>query len=86
MTASGVRSSCEALATKRFCVSNGVRHPVEHRVERLGQFGDLVVDAGVVDALVERLAGQSPRGRGDLLQRSQRAADHDVARRDDRRA
>ena len=43
-----------------------------------GQLGHLVVGAGVADPLVEGLAAEPPRGRGDLLQRAQRPAGHRV--------
>ena len=78
ITASGVRSSCEALATNRFCVSNAAGEPVQHRVEGGGQLGHLVVGAGVADPLVERLLAEPPGGRGDLVQRAQRPAGHRV--------
>ena len=61
MTASGVRNSCEAFATNRFCASNdsASRSSIASKVD--GELGDLVVDAGVADALGSIVSPDSRR-------------------------
>ena len=54
ITVSGVRSSCEALATKRRWLVEGRLEAVEHVVEGLGQLAQLVVGPVGVDPPVER--------------------------------
>ena len=72
--ASGVRSSWEALATKRRWPSNAASSRAEHVVERVGQLTELVPRAGQADPLVQVAVGDPAGGRGDLLERPQRPA------------
>ena len=73
MIASGVRSSCEALATKCRWLAKRVVEPHEHPVERVGQLLELVGGALERDPLAEVLARDAARGGGDLAQRPERA-------------
>ena len=74
MIACGVRSSCEAFAAKRRSSSIGALYPVEHRVEGVGEIGQLVAAAGQRDAVVERAVAAPARGIGDAVQRPQHDA------------
>ena len=78
ITASGVRSSCEALATKRFCVSNAaaIRSSIASKVSASSATSSSAPD--VADPLVEGLLAEPLGGRGDLVQRAQRPAGHRV--------
>ena len=53
MIASGVRSSCEASATKRRWPANAVSEPGEHGVEGVGELLELVVGPVELDPLVQ---------------------------------
>ena len=76
MAVSGLRSSCEASATKRRCRAADVLQPGQHVVHRAGQAADLVVGAGLRDALRQVGAGDRGDRAADLLHRPQRAPDH----------
>ena len=76
---SGVRSSCEALATKRRWLSKDAIEPFEHRIEGIGEILDLVLGTGEGDALMEAAVGDAARGGGDLAERLEGLAGHQPA-------
>ena len=71
--ASGVRSSCEALATKRRWLSKAPSRRAEHRVEDVGELAQLVARAPEPDALVQGALRDRARGGRDPRDRPQRA-------------
>ena len=79
MTASGVRSSWEALAMNRCWPSNPACSRAEHFVERLGQFAELVAGARRRDPRRQVVLGRGAGGRGDQVHRAQRPPGEDPA-------
>ena len=74
ITVSGVRSSCEALATKRRWLAKAASSRAEHGVEGVRQFLQLVVGPGQRDPLAQVLLRGPARRRGDGVHRPQRPA------------
>ena len=75
--ASGVRSSCEALATNRRSGVERSLEPVEQLVDRVGQLSQLVVGAGEVQPLVQGGGGDLSCCRRDRPQRPQDPPGHE---------
>jgi hypothetical protein len=76
MTASGVRSSCEALAIPLLALECGLE-PAEHLVEGLGQFAEFVAGACRRDPRGQVVSGCGAGGRRDLVHRAQRPSGED---------
>ena len=71
MIACGVRSSCEAFAANRRSSSIVLLHPVEHRVEGVGEVGEFIAWARQFDAMREVAVAGAARGIRDPIQRTQ---------------
>ncbi len=74
ITVSGVRSSCEASATKARCPAKASVEPVEHVVEGVGEHLDLLaLAARVVDPRVQVARIDARRDGGHPAQRAREA-------------
>ncbi len=72
--ASGIRSSCEALAANLLLFGDVCFQPREHDVEGVGELTELIAAARELDSVRKRSARGLARGLRDASQRGEHAA------------
>ena len=77
MIVSGVRSSVRRTGNEAALPLEGGGEPVEHRIEGVGEPGELVVRAVDVDAFIEVRRREPLRGVGDACEGPQDASGHE---------